>query len=93
MNKYRLKTRHGITPDQLRKQFYTNQNRRCAICENELEFGHATCYDGPSGKVVCRRCKMLLNNIRSALGNRLDRAMVLVKGGGSDSNGGNSYVS
>lgn len=90
MNKYRLKARHGITPDQLRKQFYTNQNRRCVVCENELEFGHATCYDGPSGKVVCRRCKMLLNNIRSALGDRLDRAMALIKGGGSDGNGGNS---
>ena len=80
MNKYRLKAQHGITPDQLRKQFYTNQNRRCVVCENELEFGHATCYDGPSGKVVCRRCKMLLNAIRLALGDRLDRAMALVKG-------------
>ena len=91
MNKYRLKARHGITPDQLRKQFYTNQNRRCVVCENELEFGHATCYDGPSGKVVCRRCKMLLNAIRLALGDRLDRAMALVSGG-SDGNGGDSYT-
>ena len=85
MNKYTLWSKHGITPDQLRKQFYTNQNRRCVVCENELEFGHATCYDGPSGKVVCRRCKMLLNAIRLAMGGRLDRAMVLVLG----SKGGN----
>ena len=91
MNKYRLKARHGITPDQLRKQFYTNQNRRCVICENELEFGHATCYDGPSGKVVCRRCKMLLNAIRLALGDRLDRAMALVSGS-KDGNEDNSRV-
>ena len=90
MNKYSLKARHGITPDQLRKQFYTNQNRRCVVCENELEFGHATCYDGPSGKVVCRRCKMLLNAIRLAMGDRLDRAMALVKGDGSNGNEGNS---
>lgn len=91
VNKYRLKTKHGITPDQLRKQFYTTQNRRCAVCENELEFGHATCYDGPSGKVVCRRCKMLLNALRLALGDRLDRAMVLIMGD-SDDNGGNSHA-
>ena len=86
MDKYKLMAIHGITPDQLRKQFYTTQNRRCAICENELEFGHATCYDRPSGKVVCRRCKMLLNVIRSALGDRLDRAMVLIGGSDSDDN-------
>jgi len=94
MNKYTLKARHGITPDQLRKQFYTTQNRRCIICENELEFGHATCYDKPSGKIVCRGCMMLLNAIRLALGDRLDRAMALVKGGGSSgSSGDNSCTS
>lgn len=86
MNKYKLKSAHGITPDQLRKQFYTTQDRRCAVCENELEFGHATVYDGPSGKVVCRKCKMLLNAIRSALGSQLDRAMALALGGDSDGN-------
>jgi len=91
MNKYQLKTRHGLTPDQLRKQFYTTQNRRCVICENELEFGHATIYDGPSGKIVCRRCKMLLNALRLALGDRLDRAMALVTGS-SDGSGNNSCV-
>lgn len=91
MNKYRLMSQHGITPDQLRKQFYTAQNRRCAICENELEFGHATIIDS-SGKIVCRRCKMLLNAIRSAPGDRLDRAMVLVRGdsGGNEDNNNNN---
>lgn len=88
MDKYKLKAIHGITPEQLRKQFYTTQNRRCVICENELEFGHATLYDKLSGKVVCRGCKMLLNAIRSALGDRLDRAMALVTGGGSNGNDG-----
>ena len=80
MDKYKLKALHGITPEQLRKQFYIAQNRRCVICENELEFGHATVYDRPSGKVVCRSCKMLLNALRLALGDRLDQAMALVVG-------------
>lgn len=78
MDKYKLKALYGITPDQLRKQFYTTQNRRCVICDNELEFGHGTVYDGLSGKVVCRGCKMLLNAIRLAVGDRLDRAMALI---------------
>ena len=91
MNKYKLKTVHGITPEQLRKQFFTAQNRRCVICENELEFGHATCYDKPSGKVVCRGCKMLVNCVRSALGTKLDRVMALVVGG-NDSKDGSGYA-
>ena len=88
MNKYKLKALHGITPEQLCKQFYTTQDRRCAVCDNELEFGHATLWDKPSGKVVCRGCKMLLNAIRSALGTKLDRAMALVVGnsGGNEDN-------
>lgn len=86
MDKYKLKALHGITPEQLRKQFYTTQDRRCAVCDNELEFGHATIYD-ISGKVVCRGCKMLLNAIRSALGTKLDRAMALVRGGSGGNEG------
>ena len=80
MNKYLLKTKHGMTPDQLRIQFYETQHRRCVICENELELADLnTVIDTPSRKVLCRKCGMLVRAIRLARGAQLDRAIELVK--------------
>lgn len=82
LNKYYLKARYGITPEQFRKQLYAVQNRRCFLCGplgDELVAGLHAVYDGESGKVVCKKCKMLLNLLRKSNPTIMKAALELIE--------------
>lgn len=51
-------------PDYVRKQFYDTQDRRCPVCEIEIEYGAGLYEDKPSGKVLCRGCWLLVHHMR-----------------------------
>lgn len=74
------KTRYNKTPEEIRKIFFTRQNQQCQLCEDNLAFGFKTCYDESSDSVVCKRCKLVLNSIRSLAPQFLEKALKLVKG-------------
>lgn len=74
------KIRYNVTPDYVRKVFFTRQNGRCALCETNLEFGQMTCYDKLTDSVVCRKCKLVLSSIRSLPAGLLEKALEMAKG-------------
>ena len=49
----------------LRKLALIKQNNRCALCDTGIELGFRCCLD-KTGKVVCRRCNLLLVSWRRA---------------------------
>jgi len=69
----------NVTKEQIIQQFYGVQHRRCPVCEKECELGKYTAYDKSSGMVYCRRCYLLLVNIRAGWGPRLDWILALVR--------------
>lgn len=81
-NKSYYKVRYGVTPQYVRHIFFGRQEQRCKLCEDNLEFGAQTCYDKPTDSVVCKRCKLALNSIRSLFcgAGLLERALKMAKG-------------
>ena len=69
------------------KQLYEVQDRRCAVCDNEIphkdENGHTVRkYEDRSGLVICSKCNLIVNYLRkNGSGPTLDRAIRLVKTG------------
>lgn len=74
------KIRYGVTPEYVRRLFFGRQDRRCKLCDDNLEYGKQTCYDKPTDSVVCKRCKLVLNSIRSLSGQFLEKALKMAKG-------------
>ncbi len=79
-NKHRIKARSGLTEGQYNRLFYVEQDRRCALCTNQISLGDPnTCFDKQTQKFFCRRCLFSINALRR-LGVLLDKAVEFVKG-------------
>ena len=80
VNKHRIKAKYGMTEGQYRRLFYTGQDRRCALCTNQISLGDSnTCFDKQAQKFFCRKCLFGINALRR-LGGLLDKAVEFVKG-------------
>ncbi len=51
------------------------QHGCCALCRHRMSINDQACYDGPHNSVLCRRCLMLVAQIRCAI----DRGLTPVK--------------
>ena len=86
MNRKELMKKHGITPEQLTCQFYGVQHRRWPVCGTEVELGMQTAYDKTSGMIFCRKCSLLLANVRHNWGSRLEWVLTMVRNEHAGSN-------
>lgn len=55
----------AITSKQ-RKQLFKDQHECCALCKKRFSILDQICYDSTQGKLVDRRCMLLLSVFRSA---------------------------
>ncbi len=51
------------------------QHGHCALCRHQMSINDQACYDEPHNKVLCRRCIMLVAQVRTAV----DRGLTLAK--------------
>lgn len=68
-------------PEHIRRQFYDVQNRRCPVCDIEVEYGKALYEDKPSGLILDQGCWILVHHMRKKRGLVLDNAVKLVCNG------------
>ena len=54
----------GMTDSEHRQQFYEAQDGRCAVCEEQLVYGHACVCDKVTKTFVCRPCHLIVVGIR-----------------------------
>jgi len=64
--------------EKFRHQFYEVQDRRCPVCDVEIEWGASPFEHKPSGLLLCRKCYFLVRRIRWYVGPVLDRAIRLI---------------
>lgn len=56
----------AIITGKQRKQLLQNQHEACALCKKSFSILDQICYDSVQGKLVDRRCMMLLSVFRTA---------------------------
>jgi len=49
-----------------RNKIIEDQHGCCALCRKHLSITDQVCYDEAKGKVICRRCVLLVNVLRAA---------------------------
>ena len=57
--------RLGMTDSEHRKQFFGVQDQRCAICQDQLVYGHACVCDVVTKTFFCRQCFIALAIVRN----------------------------
>ncbi len=68
-------------PEHVRRQFFDAQDRRCPVCDMEIEYGSRWLWDKVSELVLCGKCFHLCDSLRWYAGPTLDRAIKLVMDG------------
>ena len=59
-----------ITKSQ-RNKIIEDQHSSCALCRKHLSIADRVCYDETKGKLICRRCMLLVSTLRAAEQNGL----------------------
>ena len=67
--------------DREKHQFFVVQDRRCPVCDIEIEYGSAYYEDKPTKLMLCHKCWLLVHHMRKKQGLMLDNAYRLVCNG------------